>query len=142
MHLGQDGSIVAAREAIVGGDRVHRTTSRDGTEIGGWVVGSGPPLVLVHGGLGDGNPAMDVMVPFLSQHFTCYCMSTRGRGMSGDHPDHSRERMYEDVAAFVSGVVLGCGGARPGVFVVVAGLMRAGVGVWCVAGVRDVGVAR
>jgi hypothetical protein len=34
---------------------VHRTISADGTEIAGRVHGQGPPLVLVHGGLGDGE---------------------------------------------------------------------------------------
>ena len=31
-------------------------------------------------------------------------MSTRGRGLSGDSSDHSRERQFEDVAAFVAGI--------------------------------------
>lgn len=85
-------------------DRIFRVVSTDGTQIAGWIRGQGPPLVLVHGGLGDGNPDMNLMVPFLAEHFTCYCISTRGRGVSTEHPDHSRERQYEDVAAFVEGI--------------------------------------
>jgi pimeloyl-ACP methyl ester carboxylesterase len=54
--------------------------------------------------LGDGNPDTNFMLPFLADYFTCYCISTRGRGVSADHPDHSRERQYEDVAAFVEGI--------------------------------------
>jgi pimeloyl-ACP methyl ester carboxylesterase len=84
--------------------RVHRTVSPDGTPIAGEVVGEGPALVLVHGGLGDGNPAMNLLLPFLSERFTCFLVSTRGRGESGDHPDHSRERHYEDIATFVDGI--------------------------------------
>jgi pimeloyl-ACP methyl ester carboxylesterase len=85
-------------------ERIHRVVSDDGTEIAGRVRGQGPPLVLVPGGFGEGNPDMDFMQPFLVEHFTCYWMSPRGRGVSGEHPDHSRERHYEDVAAFVKGI--------------------------------------
>ena len=31
-------------------------------------------------------------------------MSTRGRGLSSDNTDHSRERQFEDVAAFVESI--------------------------------------
>jgi pimeloyl-ACP methyl ester carboxylesterase len=84
--------------------RVHRTISPDGTPIAGEVVGEGSALVLVHGGLGDGNPAMNLLLPALSARFTCFLLSTRGRGQSGDHADHSRERHYEDIATFVDGI--------------------------------------
>jgi pimeloyl-ACP methyl ester carboxylesterase len=85
-------------------DRIHRVVSDDGTEIAGRVRGNGPPLVIVHGGLGDGNPDTSFMLPFLVEHFTCYLISTRGRGVSAEHADHSRERHYEDLAAFVEGI--------------------------------------
>ncbi len=35
--------------------RTHRAISDDGTEIARRVQGQGPPLVLVHRGLGDGE---------------------------------------------------------------------------------------
>lgn len=85
-------------------DRIHRAVSDDGTEIAGRVQGEGPPIVLVHGGLGDGETSWRFMLPFLVDHFTCYLMSTRGRGLSGDHADHSRERQFEDVAAYVRSI--------------------------------------
>jgi pimeloyl-ACP methyl ester carboxylesterase len=85
-------------------DRIHRVVSRDGTEIAGRVRGEGPPLVLVPGALGDGDPDTSLIVPFLVEHFRCFCMSPRGRGISSEHPDHSRERQFEDVAAFVEGI--------------------------------------
>ena len=81
-----------------------RRGSNDGTKIAGRVQGQGPPLVLVHGGLGDGNISWLFMLPVLVEHFSCYLMSTRGRGLSGDNPDHSRERQFEDVAAFVESI--------------------------------------
>lgn len=105
-------------------ERIHRAVSGDGTVIAGRVAGSGPALVLVHGGLGDGEVSFRFMLPFLVDHFTCYTLSTRGRGLSDDHPDHSRERHFEDIAAFIQstgerayvfghsmGAVLAIGGA-------------------------------
>ena len=73
------------------------TRSRDG-------LGEGAPIVLVHGGLGDGEVSWFFMLPFLVEHFTCFLMSTRGRGLSGDTAVHSRERQFEDVAAFVESI--------------------------------------
>ena len=88
----------------MGDDRIVRVASPDGTEIASRVRGEGPPLVLVFGGLGDGNPDTDAMVPFLVDYFTCYSISTRGRGVSADSADHSRERHYEDIAAVLEQV--------------------------------------
>ena len=44
------------------------------------------------------------MLPFLVEHLTCYLMSPKGRGLSGDKADHSRERQFEDVAAHVESI--------------------------------------
>ena len=84
--------------------RIHRAVSTDGTEITGRVVGDGPPLVLVHGGIGDGDIAWDAMLPHLTDRFTCYLPSTRGRGLSADDPDHSPPRLEDDVTAFVDSI--------------------------------------
>jgi pimeloyl-ACP methyl ester carboxylesterase len=83
---------------------IHRAVSSDGTEIAGRVHDQGPPLVLVHGGAGDGETAWQPLLPFLASHFACYTMSTRGRGLSADHPDHSLERLVQDVTAFVESI--------------------------------------
>jgi pimeloyl-ACP methyl ester carboxylesterase len=91
-------------EVDVDDDRIHAAVSNDGTEIAGRVQGNGPPLVLVHGGLGDGEVSWFFMLPFLVEHFTCYLMSTRGRGLSAGSADHSRERQFEDVAAYVESI--------------------------------------
>ena len=84
--------------------RIHRAVSADGTEVAGRVQGAGPALVLVHGGIGDGEIAWDSMLPHLTDRFTCYLPSTRGRGLSGDNPDHSPPRLEEDVTAFVDSI--------------------------------------
>ena len=82
-------------------ERIHRAVSNDGTEIVGRVEGHGPPLVLVHGAIADGDSEWSAVLPQLAEHFTCYMPSTRGRGLSGHHPDVSREARVADVLAFV-----------------------------------------
>jgi pimeloyl-ACP methyl ester carboxylesterase len=85
-------------------DRIHRAASADGTEIAGRIQGQGPPLVLVHGAMGDGDIAWESLLPHLTDRFTCYLPSTRGRGLSDDNPDHSPPRLEEDVTAFVNSI--------------------------------------
>jgi pimeloyl-ACP methyl ester carboxylesterase len=85
-------------------DPIHAAISGDGTEIAGRVRGKGQPLVLVHGGLGDGDASWLLMLPHLAEHFTCFLMSTRGRGLSGESGDHSQERLFEDVAAYIQSI--------------------------------------
>jgi pimeloyl-ACP methyl ester carboxylesterase len=85
-------------------DRMHQAVSPDGTRIVGGVHGHGPPLVLVPGGPTDGETGWLALLPSLSHHFTCYTINTRGRGPSGDHPDHSRGRIVEDIVAFVESI--------------------------------------
>ena len=84
--------------------RIHRARSADGTEIAGHIHGQGPPLVLVHGQTGDGDLDWGALLPHLTDRFTCYLPSTRGRGLSGQHPDLSPERRVEDITAFVDSV--------------------------------------
>ena len=98
--------------------RVQVAISADGTEIVGRVRGQGPPLVLVHGGWGDGEVAYEALVPHLADRFTCYTPSTRGRGLSGDNPDHSVHRLVQDVTAFIDTIgepvyLVGWSGVEP-----------------------------
>jgi pimeloyl-ACP methyl ester carboxylesterase len=85
-------------------DWIHRAVSADGTEIVGRVEGHGPPLVLVQSTVHDGAWAWDALLPHLAGRFTCYLPSLRGRGSSGDSPDHSPTRLQEDVDAFVGSI--------------------------------------
>ena len=87
---------------------LRKATSADGTEIGYWTSGDGPPLVLVHGGLGD-QTRWDALRPHLEPHVTVHAMDRRGRGESGDHPEYDLAREFEDVAAVVDAVAQGCG---------------------------------
>ncbi len=85
-------------------ERIHRAVSADGAEIAGRVRGDGPPLVLVHGQPGDGDLDWDALLPYLTDRFTCYLPSTRGRGLSAQHPDLAPERRVEDITAFVDSI--------------------------------------
>ncbi len=77
---------------------VSTTVSRDGTEIGYWTSGQGPPLLLVHGGFGD-HTRWGALRPHLESHVTVHAMDRRGRGASGDAAEYDLAREAEDVAA-------------------------------------------
>jgi pimeloyl-ACP methyl ester carboxylesterase len=85
-------------------DRIHRATTDDGVEIAGRVHGDGPPLVFVHGALADGETAWEPLLPLLTPRYRCYVMSLRGRGLSGASGHLSRDRLVQDVTAFVDGI--------------------------------------
>ena len=82
---------------------VSHAISRDGTEIGYFTRGDGPPVLLVHGAGAD-HTRWGALGPYLEPHVTVHAMDRRGRGASGDHPDYSIEREYEDVAAVVDDI--------------------------------------
>ncbi len=84
------------------------TVSRDGTEIGFFSSGDGPPLVLVHGGLGD-HTRWGALLPYLEPHFSVHAMDRRGRGASGDGPAYAPQREFEDAAAVVDAVAEAAG---------------------------------
>lgn len=85
-------------------ERMQRAESADGTEIVGRVRGGGPPLVLIHGSLEDGDLLWGPMLPYLEDRFTCYLPSTRGRGLSAGNADLSPARLVEDVVAIAESV--------------------------------------
>lgn len=99
--------------------RTHYVTTTDGVTIGGTVHGQGPPLVFLHGMLGDGDIDWDPLLGHLTDRFTCYLPSQRGRGLSGDHPDLSYGRQVDDFLGYVdsirepTGLVGWSGGAWP-----------------------------
>lgn len=75
----------------------------DGVSIAVWEEGDGPPMVLVHGSLGD-HTAWAVPVAELSRHFTTYALDRRGFGASGDGETYSIEHDFADVAAVIEDV--------------------------------------
>lgn len=83
-------------------NRTHKAVSPDGTEIVARIHGEGPPLVLLSGTC-EGE-AFPLLVPQLSKQFTCYSVSLRGRGLSANHPNHTPERLVEEVRAFADSI--------------------------------------
>ncbi|TMB90520.1 MAG: alpha/beta hydrolase [Chloroflexi bacterium] len=78
--------------------------SRDGTRIVFDQSGTGPALLLVHGGFVD-RRFWGPSLPLLARHFTVYAMDRRGHGDSDAYPaDHDIAREYEDVAAVATAV--------------------------------------
>jgi pimeloyl-ACP methyl ester carboxylesterase len=77
---------------------MEHVTSADGTRIAYERTGTGPPLLLVHGGAGD-HSRWGPLIEHLQDHFTVYAMDRRGRGESGDAEGYSIELEYDDVAA-------------------------------------------
>ena len=73
-------------------------TSPDGTPIAVFSSGEGPPLLLVHGATAD-HTTWRSLGPMLERRFRLLAVDRRGRGASGDGPEYSIEREYEDVAA-------------------------------------------
>jgi len=85
--------------------------STDGTPIGLLSAGTGPPLLLVHGGL-SGMQRWAPLWKLLTPHFTVTAMDRRGRGSSGDAPDpadYALEREFDDVSAVVEALAAASG---------------------------------
>jgi len=83
------------------GARQETVTSSDGCTIGVITEGTGPPILLVHGGMRD-STGWAALWPLLIDHYTVTTMDRRGRGMSGDGPDYRADQEYRDVHAVVS----------------------------------------
>jgi len=82
-------------------DGVRGTVRGDGVDIGLLTAGSGPPLLLVHGGVGQierWEPVWDLF----ARRYTVTAMDRRGRGSSGDAADYSVDAEFGDVAAVCS----------------------------------------
>ena len=79
----------------------HEYVSDDGTHLHYAEAGSGPPLLLLHGG-GSNRDGFFAQLPFLARHFHVYALDSRGHGRS-EHGDGSLsyERYAEDVYALL-----------------------------------------
>jgi len=85
-----------------------RVRSADGTPIGYVTLGSGPPIVMVHGTLGT-HQSLLATARELSRQFTCHVMDRRGRGMSGDAGNYGIARELEDIEAVLAAAGSGAG---------------------------------
>ena len=89
------GSVFAEQES-----QVSRVPSKDGTLIAVECAGSGPTLLIVHGGIGD-RTRWTPMFPLLSKRFTVCALDRRGHGQSGDSKNYNLQKEAEDIAAVV-----------------------------------------
>ena len=77
-------------------------TSADGTAIGYLRVGTGPAVVLLHGGNESARSHTQLALA-LADAFTVYLPDRRGRGRSGPHqPGHGLRTEVEDLSAVVA----------------------------------------
>ena len=77
-------------------------TSKDGTKIGYRQMGSGPGIILMHGGVNASQHFMKLGAA-LSDAFTVYIPDRRGRGLSGPFgEDYSIQREVEDLDALLN----------------------------------------
>ena len=105
-------------------------TSPDGVPIGLLTAGSGPALLLVHGGMGTIESWAGVW-PALTQHRRVTAMDRRGRASSGDAGSYELDREFADVAAVAAALA-----GQPGGPVDVAGHS---IGATCVLGAAALG---
>src|SRR3954452_23143111 len=87
--------LARAPESVIVG-----VTSKDGTPISVECAGTGPTLLIVHGGTGD-RTRWTPLFPLLAPRLTVCAMDRRGHGSSGDSADYSLQKEAEDVAAVV-----------------------------------------
>src|SRR5690606_19583675 len=85
-----------------GGRVIGHVTSADGTTVGYRRIGSGPGLVISHGGMGSGYNHLE-QAQALADAFTVYLPDRRGRGLSGPFGDGYGVRQdAEDLAAVIA----------------------------------------
>jgi len=80
--------------------------SKDGTSIAFKRTGSGPPLVLVHGGAASNHKRWEIggVRTALAENYTVYAIDRRGRGESGDNQEYNPDREYQDIVAVVDSI--------------------------------------
>ena len=76
-----------------------RITAPSGATVSYESYGTGPPLVLVHGGFSDHHTNWQEVKPLLEDRFSVYAVARRGRGASSATGGHSVEDEAADVAA-------------------------------------------
>ena len=83
---------------------MQRLTVADGTRIAYEKYGSGPPLVLVHGGFSNHHTNWEWIRPALEGRFTTYAIARRGRGETDATEGHTVEDEAADVAALIRSI--------------------------------------
>ena len=89
--------------------RRHSVISADGTRIGLLTAGTGPGLLLVHGGMGR-LERWEPLWELLTGHWQVTAMDRRGRGSSGDTQPYRLSQEFDDVAAVAASLADSTGG--------------------------------
>ncbi len=76
----------------------HSVTGADDVSIGLLTAGSGPALLLVHGGMGR-LEQWEPVWSTLAEHRQVTALDRRGRGSSGDTEPYSLRKEFDDIAA-------------------------------------------
>ena len=83
---------------------MERIASPTGATVSYDKRGSGPPLVLVHGGFSDHETNWAFVMPLLTPRFTVHAVARRGRGETNATEGHGIEDEGRDVAALVEAI--------------------------------------
>ena len=83
---------------------MQRITSPAGATVSYDKYGSGPPLVLVHGGFSDHKTNWEFVKPLFEKQFTVYAIARRGRGETDATEGHSLEDESRDVVALIQSI--------------------------------------
>jgi pimeloyl-ACP methyl ester carboxylesterase len=81
-----------------------RITTSNGIQVSYSRSGSGPPLVLVHGGFSDDITNWEFVAPLLEDRYTLIAVARRGRGETAATEGHSLEDEARDVTAVMESV--------------------------------------
>ncbi|MDV8022568.1 alpha/beta hydrolase [Rhodococcus sp. IEGM 1330] len=76
-------------------------TSADGTSLGVHCLGSGSPVVIVHGSISTAESWLQVASHLAIDH-RVFVLDRRGRGLSGDAPEYTLETEAADIAAVLA----------------------------------------
>jgi pimeloyl-ACP methyl ester carboxylesterase len=83
---------------------MERITSPVGATVSYDKYGSGPPLVLVHGGFSDHKTNWEFVESLFAKEFTVYALARRGRGETDATEGHSVDDESWDVAGLIESI--------------------------------------
>lgn len=80
---------------------MRKLVSRTGVTVSYRKSGSGPLLVLIHGGFSDHHTNWEFVLPALEQRFTVVAVARRGRGETDATTGHSLEAEADDAVTII-----------------------------------------
>jgi pimeloyl-ACP methyl ester carboxylesterase len=80
---------------------MHHIATAHGVRVSYERYGTGPALVLVHGGFSDHRTNWEFVKPLLERQFSVFAVARRGRGETDATEDHALEDEGRDLAAVI-----------------------------------------